>query len=111
MKPRPILYRRFAPLVKRLFRIARFAPQKESVQMAWFKYDKFLKKFGGTGDAYDKIHKPGETTPFSGIYRCESCGIEVVSEHNKPLPPTHAKAAQGHQITWRLVVYADHENL
>jgi len=78
--------------------------------MAWYKYEKYLKKFGGTGTAYDDVHNPGSNTPFSGIYRCTSCDIEVVSEQGKPFPPTHANAAYGHTIRWQLVAYADHEN-
>jgi hypothetical protein len=27
-----------------------------------------------TADSFDAIHPPGTPTPFSGIYRCESCG-------------------------------------
>lgn len=77
--------------------------------MAWYKYGDLLHHYTGNGDAYDAIHNPGSATPYSGIYRCESCGIEVVSEQGNPMPPTHAAAAQGHAIRWRLVAYADHE--
>jgi hypothetical protein len=31
--------------------------------------------------------------------------VEVVAEHTRALPPTHAKAALGHVVTWRLVAY------
>lgn len=77
--------------------------------MAWYKYKEFLHQFTGNGDAYDALHDPGEATPFSGVYRCESCGVEIVSEYQKPMPPTHANAARGHAIQWRLVAYADHK--
>lgn len=79
--------------------------------MAWFKYDRFLKRFGGNGTAYDDIHVPGTATPYSGIYRCTACDVEIVSEYGKPFPPTHAKAAASHLIRWQMAVYADHENV
>ena len=62
-------------------------------------------------EAFDKIHEPGSTTPFSAIYRCEGCGHEIVSEEQKPFPPqNHPQhtAAQG-RIRWRMVVYAQHK--
>jgi hypothetical protein len=61
--------------------------------------------------AFDQIHHPGNVTPHSGIYRCEGCGLEIVSEHPKVFPPQHAKAhtsAQG-AIRWQLIVYAVHQ--
>ena len=78
--------------------------------MALYKYTTHL---GQNNDAaFDAVHSPGSMTPYSGIYRCEGCGHEVVSEEGKPFPPqshpTHS-AAQGH-ILWKLVVYAQHKN-
>jgi hypothetical protein len=61
-----------------------------------------------TSDAFDKIHDVGEGAPWSGIYRCGSCAAEIGIDAGRTLPPTHAGAAQGHKITWRLVVYAHH---
>ncbi len=71
--------------------------------MAWYKYDQFLKR--SNGEAYDLIYKPGYAAPHSGIYRCESCGVEIVSEKGRVLPPTHANIARQHVITWRLAVF------
>lgn len=59
--------------------------------------------------AFDDVHKPGAITPWSGIYRCTTCDVEVVSEKGKPLPPTHAHKLQDHELRWKLAVYADHE--
>jgi len=72
--------------------------------MAQYKYGVFL-KLNQSAD-FDTIHKAGETTPYSGIYRCEGCGQEVISVHDHPLPPQNHHQhtqAQGH-IRWQLIV-------
>jgi hypothetical protein len=60
---------------------------------------------------FDKEYKPGETPVHSGIYRCRTCGCEIVAQASKPLPleghPTHSPG-QG-TIRWRLAVAARHE--
>jgi hypothetical protein len=71
--------------------------------MVWYKNKDYFQY--SASEAYDKLYKPGDIPDHSGIYRCESCGAEVVAEHSRALPPTHAKAAQGHKVTWRLVAY------
>jgi hypothetical protein len=71
--------------------------------MAFYKYSKFLKQ--NDSAAYDSVHKPGVATPHSGVYRCVSCGVEIVSEKGKSMPPTHANIARNHEITWQLVVF------
>lgn len=71
--------------------------------MVWFKNKDYFEH--STGNAYDKLYEPGDVPDHSGIYRCESCGVEVVAEHTRKLPPTHAGAAVGHIILWRLVAY------
>jgi hypothetical protein len=76
--------------------------------MAIYKYVHFLQHSDEA--IYDNIYNPGAVTPVSGIYRCEGCGREVVSEEGRPLPPQNHHqhtAAQG-SIRWRLVVFADH---
>jgi len=77
--------------------------------MAWYKYERFLKR--SSADAYDKVMTPGQSTPYSGIYRCEGCGREVASNSGNPLPPQnhHQHLAVQGQVRWRLVVYADHD--
>jgi hypothetical protein len=60
-------------------------------------------------DAFDGLHSPSTPTPFSGIYRCEVCGHEIVSTYSHPLPPqNHAQHPQHRPIQWRLVVFAQH---
>ncbi len=84
--------------------------------MAWYKYDKILKK--STSAEYDKLHNPGEIVPHSGIYRCEACGFEAVSTKGNRFPParncrehsTEWKCEPG-EIEWRLIVYPQHTNV
>jgi hypothetical protein len=72
--------------------------------MAYYKNFTYLTK---TDHAlFDKFFEPGDTTPYSGIYRCEACGKEDASIKDKPLPSQnhhHHSISQG-RIQWRLVV-------
>lgn len=76
--------------------------------MAVYKYAYYLGQSQET--YYDHVHSPGTQSPLSGIYRCEGCGREVVSEHPKLLPPQshHQHTVDQGNIRWRLIVYADH---
>jgi len=56
--------------------------------------------------AFDALLQPGEATPFSGIYRCEVCGYDIVSSKGLPMPLNahhHHALTQG-PIRWRLIV-------
>jgi len=72
--------------------------------MAYYKYPQFLLQ--EQGSEFDTIHEPGQPTPFSGIYRCEGCGLSVTSVTPHPLPPQnhHQHTTQQGRIRWRLVV-------
>jgi hypothetical protein len=76
--------------------------------MALYKYQKDVNT--SPSDEFDKVYKPGDTTPHSA---CQSCAVEIVSEQHKPFPPTRAcsqhngKVAVG-TITWRMVAFAQH---
>jgi len=72
--------------------------------MAIFKYAQYLEQ--SSHAAYDQIHLPGGPTPYSGIYRCEGCGINDVSTQGHPLPPQnhHQHSAAQKAIRWRLIV-------
>ncbi|MDR3483180.1 MAG: hypothetical protein P4L91_20990 [Burkholderiaceae bacterium] len=72
--------------------------------MAVYKYQNYLE--ASNHQAFDQIHKPGETTPYSGIYRCEGCGVNEVSTHGHPLPPQnhHQHNQSQSAIRWRLIV-------
>ncbi len=77
--------------------------------MATYKHSTFLVQSDASD--FDDLWRPGATTPFSGIYRCQGCGREIVSEESKPFPPQNHHqhtTAQG-TIQWRLIVYADHK--
>jgi hypothetical protein len=77
--------------------------------MAMYKNGAYLQQ---SQDAvFDTDHKPGGTTPHSAIYRYMGCGRELVSERSKRFPPQNHHQhtpAQGH-ISWRIIVYADHD--
>jgi hypothetical protein len=62
-------------------------------------------------NSFDIEHRPADTTPYSAIYRCMGCGLEIVSEEHKPLPPQnhHQHAPGSGSIRWRMIVYADHK--
>jgi hypothetical protein len=72
--------------------------------MAWYKYSQFLAQ--KSNEEFDKVHEPGATGSWSGIYRCEGCGREVVHTTGHPLPPQnhHQHTASQGKIRWRLTV-------
>ena len=42
---------------------------------------------------FEKEHKPGDSAPHSGIYRCKGCRKEVASNEGQPLPPREPSPA------------------
>jgi hypothetical protein len=71
--------------------------------MAVYKYPQYLTQSAHT--AFDQLHHPGTPTPYSGIYRCETCGANEVSTHGHPLPPqNHHQHNPPTPIRWRLIV-------
>ena len=40
-----------------------------------------------TGPEYNVLHHPGQNTPFSGVYRCETCGRSTTSIRDHVFPP------------------------
>lgn len=72
--------------------------------MAIYKNKNYLE--ASNHQAFDQIHTPGTTTPYSGIYRCEGCGVNEVSTQGHPLPPqNHHQHNLGlGAIRWRLIV-------
>ena len=79
--------------------------------MALFKFNNYLRKSDAA--VFDLEHKPGDDAPYAAIYRCTGCGVEVVSEDHRPLPPKNHHQHTIHQgpIRWRLVVAADHKEI
>ncbi len=77
--------------------------------MALYKYQQFVKPNENDSNAFDTLHGPSSPTPYSGIYRCEACGHEIVSVSPHPLPPqNHPQHAPGNPIQWRLIVFAQY---
>jgi hypothetical protein len=72
--------------------------------MALYKHKQYLND--SDNGAFDLLHRPGYIAPNSGIYRCEVCGAEIVSEKSKLLPARnhHMHAEELEQIQWRLIV-------
>ncbi len=60
---------------------------------------------------FEKEHKPGDSAPHSGIYRCKGCRKEVASNEGQPLPPQnhHQHTQSQGAICWQMVVYAVHD--
>jgi hypothetical protein len=71
--------------------------------MAIYKYPQYLEQ--NNHAAFDQVHHPGSATPYSGIYRCEGCGVNEVSTHGHPLPPqNHHQHNPASPIRWQLIV-------
>jgi hypothetical protein len=72
--------------------------------MAQYKNSQYLSS--SSDSAFDTLHNPGASTPYSGIYRCEGCGHEVASNAGNPLPPQnhHQHTTTQGSIRWRLIV-------
>lgn len=76
--------------------------------MALYNNIKFLAQ--SDDKAFNATYSPGAQPPHSGIYRCPGCGREVVAEQSRQLPPQNHhqhSAAQG-GVSWKMIVYADH---
>jgi len=72
--------------------------------MALYRYSAFVHQATEHSE-WDKLYKPGQTTAWSGIYRCHVCGHEIVHTVDKPLPPqNHHTHPAGQPIQWRLIV-------
>jgi hypothetical protein len=52
-----------------------------------------------TDGNFDTLHLPGHLAPFSGIYKCNTCGFECVSTRGNTLPPT--ESCLNHAVTWK----------
>jgi hypothetical protein len=73
--------------------------------MAWYKNGNYLAQ-KLLLDEFDKTYTPGSTAAWSGIYRCDGCGREVVHTLDKSLPPQnhHQHTSDQGSIRWRLIV-------
>lgn len=76
--------------------------------MAWYKDISNLVKASGTEPAWTTEHKPSDTVPVSGIYRCKNCGREVTCNNGDPFPPqNHHQHPQAGSVLWRLIVWTN----
>ena len=64
-----------------------------------------------TGPVFDEIYSPGDSAPYSGIYRCQArgCRREIVALEGKALPSEddHQHEQQHGRIGWKLIVLPD----
>ncbi|MDR5877487.1 hypothetical protein [Caballeronia sp. LZ032] len=73
--------------------------------MAYYRFPQYLDQSDHA--AFGALYEPGHATPFSGIYRCETCGHNAVSTEGHPLPPqNHHQHPSWEAIRWRLIVAA-----
>lgn len=72
--------------------------------MAFYRHPELLTQF--YHDHFETIFEPTQSTPWSGIFRCEGCGKEIVHVSEKPLPgwDDHKHSFQQGWIRWRLIV-------
>lgn len=59
--------------------------------------------------AFDAVVHPGNTSAWSGIYRCTVCQREILVRLGEPLPDDtqHPHAAGQEAPSWQLVVAAN----
>ncbi len=78
--------------------------QSKTEEMAQYKYSHYLEN--SSDPRFDPAFPPGTEAPHSGIYKCQGCGTEVVSDAGEPLPPQshHQHSLNQGRIAWRLVV-------
>ncbi|MEY2559525.1 MAG: hypothetical protein QOE34_2950 [Verrucomicrobiota bacterium] len=74
--------------------------------MALYKYSHYLTN--SADPRFDPALEPGMTVPHCGIYKCQGCGCEIISNTGHPLPPQnhHQHALDQGAIAWRLIVAA-----
>lgn len=75
--------------------------------MALYRYSQFLKL--NEHAEFDRLYKPGDNCPNSGIYRCEACGDEIASNKGNPFPPQNHHQHQPGKgaIQWKLIVFSE----
>ncbi len=74
--------------------------------MAKFRDRRYLQPDSDT--VFDDLHDPAAMAPYSGIYRFEGCGLEILTYARKSLPDDthHPHAQKSIPILWRLLVRA-----
>lgn len=72
--------------------------------MAQYKYSAHMVETGSW--AFDQEWKPGQVVRNAGIYRCRTCGDEIVADKNTALPRTHHEHTLLGPVVWSLLVFA-----
>jgi len=72
--------------------------------MAQYKYSHYLTNFPDS--KFDPAQPPAATTLHTGIYKCQGCGTEVISQAGDPLPARshHQHSLDQGEFAWRLIV-------
>ncbi|MFZ6724119.1 hypothetical protein ACO0K2_01355 [Undibacterium sp. MH2W] len=73
--------------------------------MALYKHANILVQSGD--QAFDFVYAPGSLAPHTGLYRCITCGYEIVMSNLQTFPDVgcHTKT-ESMPMGWRLGVYA-----
>lgn len=76
--------------------------------MAFYKYANVLQQRQDA--AFDEVTGVGQPTPYSGIYRCVGCGVDIAANAGNPMPPqNHHQHSPGQgPIAWKLIVASTH---
>ena len=76
--------------------------------MAFYK-DLNVVRYDVLGPGYETLLPPDTSVPLDGIYRCESCGGEVVMRRGELLPDGHKseRACSTNDMKWRLIVRSE----
>jgi len=74
--------------------------------MAWYVRGTSVSELLITTDAFKPVHAPGQSVPYSGIYKCTGCAREVTSNQGDPFPPQnhHQHTPSQGFILWKLLV-------
>ncbi|MCO5730954.1 hypothetical protein [Rhizobium sp. SSA_523] len=72
--------------------------------MAKYKYPHHLVQ--SDVSAFDKDWLPGQITLNAGIYRCKTCGDEIVVGRRQPIPTAHHEHPVLGPVVWQLLVFA-----
>jgi hypothetical protein len=56
--------------------------------------------------AFDQDWKPGQVVRNAGIYRCATCGDEIVVDKGAAIPKSHHEHTLLGPVAWKLLVFA-----
>jgi hypothetical protein len=72
--------------------------------MSVYKFERFLRH--SNDNIFDDVLAAGAEAPRAGIYRCDGCGYEIVSEAGKALPAAthHEHTPKQKIVRWKLIV-------